>query len=285
VVLLGVLVPPFVLPGLFPLPTSFPQETQDAFNVVDSLPADRPVLVAFDFEPAQAGELGPVADALVGHMVRRGLPIVAVSTSATGAGVGQEMLERLTTQNAYSETVTHINLGYLPGGPVGILQFASDPRTALSADFAGRDFADRGGLWALPLLRPVRSLEDFSAAVLISATPEDARAWIEQTQGLRTRLVLAVSAGVAPLVRPYYEADQAADPAQIRLAGFVSGATGAMQYETRAGVPVPLPALIRWEMLGGGLLTIALWLILGNLAHGALRAVRGAQGQTKGKAG
>jgi hypothetical protein len=124
----------------------------------------------------------------------------------------------------------------------------------------------------------------------VSAAPEDARAWIEQTQGQSTPLILAVSAGSAPLVRPYYEADQAAaaqEQRAPRLRGFVSGATGAMQYQKQAGVygdVAPELMMDRWAMLGGGLLTIALLLVLGNLIHGALQALRRPPARRKGKA-
>lgn len=280
VLVLGLLLPPFALPGLFPLPTTIPAETLSAFQALAAAPAGRPVLVAFDYEPGQAGELGLIADAVVGHVIRRGLPLVAVSTSLTGAGVAQETLDRLTTRTGYADAVTYLNLGYLPGGPVGIQQFVQFPQSVFRADFAGRQtFPAQGDLWSLPLLQGLASLNDFGAVIVLSAAPDDARAWIEQTAGMRAPLVLAVSAGVAPLVRPYVEADQTAARAAQQaphLAGLVSGAAGSVQYEQQAGVFVPDPLLIRWEMLGGGLLTSALLLVLGNAAHGVRRAVRGA---------
>jgi len=95
-----------------------------------------------------------------------------------------------------------------------------------------------------------------------------------------TPMLLAVGAGVAPLVRPYYEAEQSA--AQPRLAGFVGGVMGAAQYEARAGSPVSPSADFFWQMLGGGLWTSALLLLFGNLAHGALQALR--RSRTKRKA-
>ncbi|MBL8056398.1 MAG: zinc ribbon domain-containing protein [Anaerolineales bacterium] len=282
ILLLGLLVPPFVLQGLFPLPSTLPAETLAAFQALEAAPAGKPVLVAFDYEPSQAGELEPLAEALVGHAVRRGLPIVTLSTGLTGAGVAQETLTRLTVAEGYSETVTHLNLGYLPGGPLGLLQFARFPRLAFRADFAGRDFSAQGGLWAQPVLRGINSLDDFGLVIVISAAPDDARAWLEQTQGSATPLVLAVSAGTAPLVRSYYEAGSSG-----RLAGLVNGLAGAMQYQRQAGVyrEVATETLqLRWEMVGSGLLTVALLLVLGNLFHGVRQALVRSAGRGRGRA-
>ena len=121
--------------------------------------------------------------------------------------------------------------------------------------------------------------------IVISAAPDDARAWIEQTQGTRTPVVLAVSAGSAPLVRSYYEADQAAAPA--RLAGLVSGLAGALQYQRQAGVyqAAATDALqLRWEMVGGGLWTTVILLVVGNLIHGVRQALTRLAGRGRGRA-
>lgn len=273
--LIGMLIPGFALPGLFLLPTPTEGPVNDTFMALEALPPERPVLIVFDFEPAQIGELGPLADALVAHLVRRGVPLVGVSTSLSGAGLAQDTFARVTPlpANGYTYGVTHLNLGFLPGGPVGIAQFVLSPRSTYTADFNGDNFAAQGGLWQGTVLRLVNSFDDFSAVIVISATPDGARAWVEQTQGRQPQLILAVTAGAEPLVRPYYDADVLNQ--QRRIPGFLSGPLASTQYETRAGAFVDRTgAVLRWDMLGGGLFTAALLLLFGNFFHGAFRLWR-----------
>ncbi|MGQ0601407.1 MAG: hypothetical protein ACT4QE_06885 [Anaerolineales bacterium] len=287
--LLGVLIPAAILKSppdsilygqVFPLPKTAPAEVRDTHDFLNGLPTDKPVLVAFDYEPAHSGELRPVAEAVLSHLMRRGSRFAAVSTSLAGAGEGDAVLDKLANDpfirgnapNTYRYGETHLNLGYLPGGPVGILQFSLSPQSVLRTDFHDNAFADDGGLWAQPPLAGVGVLDDFGAVIVFSATPEGARAWVEQTAGHAAPLVLVVSGGTGPMVRPYYEAD----PTRIR--GFMSGPLTALQYNVRAQANISDAAydetLLRWQMLGGGLWASALLLLFGILAYGLAMMIR-----------
>jgi hypothetical protein len=264
---------PFALgSGLFPAPATIGLDTRAAYNVVEALPAPplaKPALVAFDYDPAQGGELNPAAAALVAHLMHRGVPVVGVSTRLAGAAVGDDLLHKvaadLQTSHSLSYTYgTHyLNLGYIPGGPVGLLQFAAAPRRLFQRDFAGSS-----EVWTTPLMTPVSRLSDFGLIVLITATPDSARAWVEQTRNYAqgVKMLAVVSAGADPLVRPYYEAD----PPQI--AGMVSGLRGAAQYEKQAGLPGA--AGERWDMFGSGLLAAAVIIFVGNVINAATSLLR-----------
>jgi len=274
----AVIAPWFFAVGFFPAPTTIARETKAVFNLVDTLPADEPALIAFDYEPAQRGELDPAAQAVLFHLMRRGVSLVGVSTHPAGAGVGDENFGELALalKNAYGISYTYgvnyLNLGYIPGGPVGLLQFAMNPRLLFSADFSG---AVR--VWDpanAPALAETQSLDDFGLIVLVSATPDSFRAWIEQTRSFaaETPVVAVVSAGADPLVRPYYEAS----PPQID--GLVSGIVGAAQYEQQAGLPQGNPASARWDAIGGGMLAAVVLLLAGNLLSGLMSLLRGRKG-------
>ncbi|MBI4769090.1 MAG: hypothetical protein HY784_01410 [Chloroflexi bacterium] len=193
VMLAAILVPYFIAPGLFALPITLGQDTQAAFNVIETLPTDKPALIAFDYEPGQRGELDPAAHAMVAHLMRRGVPVVAVSTRPAGAAVGEAVLQQATTdlQTIYHITYTHgvnySNLGYIPGGPVGVLQFAANPSLSFSADFGGKFNSratrpDEVTLWQTPLLSQVTGLSQFGLILLVEAAPDSARQpglWID----------------------------------------------------------------------------------------------------------
>ena len=56
-----------------------------------------------------------------------------------------------------------------------LLQFALQPRSIFLADFSGDS-----KVWESPVVSQVAGLSDFGLILLISATPDSARAWIEQ---------------------------------------------------------------------------------------------------------
>jgi hypothetical protein len=209
---------------------------------------------------------------IVRQLLAQGVPVVAVSVRPAGAAVGQQVLEQTAaglaeTQPTLAYGAQYLNLGFLPGGPVGLAQFAAGPRNAFQNDFTGA--LGGGALWQAPAVAGVQALSDFGLIVLVTDTPQATRAWVEQAQQFapRVKMVAVVSASAEPLVRPY--AQGGADP---QLDGVVAGLGGAARYEQHAGLPGTASA--RWPGLGGGLLAAALIIAAGNLLFGALSLVR-----------
>jgi hypothetical protein len=271
----------FQWPGLFPPPLAIMPEAESAYQAVVEAgaasgaagTAAAPALVAFDYEPAQQGELSPGAQAIVRQLLAQGVPVVAVSARPSGAAVGQQVLEQTAAelaaqaQPALTYGTQYLNLGFLPGGPVGLAQFAAGPRTAFESDFTGA--LGGGAVWQAPAVASVQALSDFGLIVLVTDTPQAARAWVEQAQqhAPAVKMVAVVSASAEPLVRPYTQGS--GDP---QLDGVVAGLAGAARYEQHAGLPGTASA--RWPALGGGLLASALIIAAGNLVFGLLSLMR-----------
>lgn len=269
---LAILVPQFLLPGMFAAPKTISREAQAAFEAVNDAPISQPALVAFDYDPAEQGELSPSAVAIVTHLMSRGVPVVAVSTRPLGAAVAESVLDQVAAQLgaraqvSYTYGTQYLNLGYISGGPVGLLQFAAAPQSVFQADFSGDGPATV--LWTQPILRGVNALEDFGLIVLVTAAPDDTRAWIEQTENYARGVprLAVVSAGAEPMVRPYIEGDLP------QLNGLVAGLVGAAQYEQYGGVPGL--ASRNWGALGGGLWAAVLLIAGGNAVYASLALLR-----------
>ncbi len=265
---LAIILAQFQFAGQFAPPSRITDDTRHAYEAVAGLAAlsgapgtpPRPVLIALDYEAGLQGELNPGVQAIMGQALAQGNPVVMVSTKPEGAAVAQGLLER--SAAAYGEQV--VNLGYLPGGPVGLLQFASAPRSSFTGDFSG-GLAD---VWAASALAGVEQFDDFGVVVVAASSAQALRGWIEQTQFVAPAvpLVAVVSAGAEPMTRPYL---QGADP---QLAGMVSGLAGAAQYETQASLPGGATAL--WPALGGGLWAAVVLIAAGNLVFGVLALIR-----------
>ncbi len=283
VLLAAVALPLFGVPGLFPLPTTISLQTQAAFNAVNAFPADKPALVVFDYDPAQSGELNPSARALVKHLLLRGVTVAGVSTRPAGAALGDAVLNEvaISLEGTFSYTygVNYISLGYLPGGPVGVAQFSANPRGAFTSDFRGQ----HSNVWNTSALTGLNAIENFSlknfgGLIILAATPDSARAWIEQAhpQAPDVAMVMAVSAGVEPLILPYAEGDQPT------VTGIVSGVPGGTQYEAFAtfnddatDAVTAHTTMWNWNALGGGLILGALpLLVLGNFVASIVSALR-----------
>lgn len=207
-------------PGLLPAPEAT-VPTQSAYQIIQGLRPGSPVVVAFDYDTASSGEMGPLALALLRHLADRDAYVIALSTRPIGPALAQMALDALAAEGAnlrYGERA--VNLGYLPGGPVGLSAFALNPA------ILNRDYVDGENPWAKLGTKGLVSLAQAQALVVLSADAFSLRDWVEQvgTAFPNLPIIVATSASVEPLARPYYESGQ--------LKGLVAGLPGADSYET-----------------------------------------------------
>lgn len=220
VILLAVIVP-IISPGTsLIIPVLFPNELVNTLNTVDALQVEKPVLVAAHFEAGLAGELDWTAQPVFKHLVARGIPMALTSTNVIGSAMLREMVSSNAGVNpAYLMEDKVIELGYLPGGVIGMGAMVADPLTASPFTSEMQPVRD------LPQLATIRTFSDYGALLILTDNPEYARAWVEQVSGgdANLPLLILVSAQAAPLVQPYYDSGQ--------INGFVAGVNGALYYE------------------------------------------------------
>jgi len=259
--LLAVALPILLRLSVFALPTVEPIELGHLVDLVAGLPADRAVLLVFDYEPANAGELEVVVGPLLEDLMSKGYRLATVSTRPTGPPLAERLVRQRGAAYDYQNGEDYVHLGYLSGGVPAIQLFAADPRAAVLSGFAA-SVDSNGGLaagWNSPLLEGVQSLSDFGTVAVITAGTETARAWIEQASPwLAGRpLVMVLSAGVEPMIRPYYEA------LIPQVNGLLSGEPAAVAYELRNGKAGP--AVARWNPFSLGILVVEILLACGGV--------------------
>jgi hypothetical protein len=245
----------FLVTGMqsVPLPVALPAETNLMLPVLDALPQNAPVLIIFDYEPALAGELEASAAPLIDHLIGLRRPrLTLLSTSPTGSALAERFLHNTQSQHAYQLNQDYIDLGYLPGGMLGILSFAENPR--LSVPSAG---------WNKPPAQDMQHLSDYAAILLLTDQAETARAWVEQTGNRRAGVPLLVvsSAQAAPMIQPYLLSGQV----NGLLSGIQGGAafTGSLGHSSLGGA---------WDAYNYTTLLAALLMVFGgfwNLIAGA----------------
>ncbi len=253
----------FMQTQFFALPNSLlvPLEFGGALQAAQSIPEGSPVLVVFDYAPALVGELEAAAIPMFDQLMLLRHPRLAfISTSETGSILAERFISsgNLAGHN-YQNGVQYLNLGYLPGGPMGIRAFAEDPsgtaRYTIPQSSNLVDFAPSLA-WTLPPLEGVTLLSKFAALILITDNADSARLWIEQTASARESIpfIVVSSAQAAPMIQPYYASKQ--------ITGLVNGLYGGALFEqNNSGRPGT--ARKYWDAYSIGLL-LAMALILGG---------------------
>ncbi|MEK7441811.1 MAG: hypothetical protein AABZ78_13505 [Chloroflexota bacterium] len=199
-------------------PESFSKAGLDFYTYVDKQVSSKQiVLVALDYDVGYSNELNPAVKAVVFHLVKRNVRVAMVSSSPMGAVMAQEILtqvvreveiERGVKDTRFAEDYgkKYIHLGYIPGGVIGLQNFALNPQETVT-----NDFVQGKSLWTdQTLLSDLKSgVGDFGLIVVAASSAETAQGWIEQV-GTPTKAKIAAisSASAAPLITPYYSNKQ-----------------------------------------------------------------------------
>ncbi|MCX6026802.1 MAG: hypothetical protein NTY23_11185 [Chloroflexi bacterium] len=263
-----ILVAAMIVPGatgtsVFARPSVIAVETLQTANIINSLPRDRPLLLAVDYDAAASAELEAAALAVLDHVMTVGAPIASVSTRPVGAALAERLIARTRAAHPqYQSGVNYLPLGYLPAGPIGLRAFAANPWQAVY----GQSLPEG---WDAAMVDALHASSNFSAILVVASDPAVLQTWIEQvhTAVPSVPLVAIVSAAAEPLARPYYES------AFPSVQGMLVGLAGAEAYEClnaldpasgrcgRLGVADSM-----WDAFGMAVLTAVLILLVGGLA-------------------
>ena len=215
ILLAAILLPMLVRLPLFGPPTAPTAEA--LFATVNHLPGNTPVLIAWEYGPAESDEMDRVAGPLIEHLLRREARLIVVSTRMEGPAAAEALLaSRLVDPSERSRRIA--NLGYLPGQAAGV-------REALG-NLGGRTEAMTGlPASQLEILADVHSIADVGMVVILAAQPDDLKTWLEQISVANPNVpvVAGVSARIELISTPYLAAGQ--------LRGMVAGLTGGAVYE------------------------------------------------------
>ncbi len=244
---------------LLPLSTRVPvsitpqvsRDSVSANQLIESISDGATVLLSIDYEPGLSAEMDASLASVVDRMMMKDFYLVLVSTVPTGPVQAERLLMFLNQGGGYQyeSSKNYTNLGYIPGGPIGLLNFAEAPPQVMPYDLDGN------AVWYSPPLQNISSLSDFDLVVVATENPDRARSWVEQVQPKlgNTPIILVVSRQAEPLVRPYY----GSEPSQIQ--GLVSGfGVGAfyLNSNAQAGFSSMYWSSLNLALIVGGLLML-----------------------------
>ncbi|HDN04824.1 MAG TPA: zinc-ribbon domain-containing protein [Chloroflexi bacterium] len=228
------------------------------YEQIESLYDGQPVLIAFDYQPASAGELHTAAAGVVDHLMKQGTYLSFISTQPTGPALADHFLATTQEKHEYIHTQQYINLGYLPGESAGLLSFVIAPKKIIPLAFDGSN------AWGSPPLLHVDSINDFAMILVITDDPDTAKIWIEQVATILedTPLNMVISAQAEPLIQPYFRSS----PQLVK--GYVSGIIDSMNYELLLNRPNL--ATTAWLPFNLGIIITVGTIFIGGLANGVL---------------
>ena len=258
-VLLATILFPMLIGDMgIPIP-EVPPAVDDARNLVNAIPNGGSILLAVDFQPGFSGEMEASASSVIDHLMIKGSYLTLVSTTTSGPAQAEHLIRSINTLmgHHYQDINQYANLGYIAGGLTGLRSFAETPKLVMP--FALNDDPAKKGVWVDGRLANVKTLNDFKLAVVITESPDTARAWIEQVGPIlgNVPLLLVVSAQAEPMVRPYYEGS----PQQVK--GLIAGLSDGAAYEGT----MPRPSMARrfWDAYSFGIPAAVLIILIGSL--------------------
>ena len=259
--LLGALIPLIYNRPIFP-PGTADSEVSRVSQYIHTLPQNAPVLVAFDFQPGFSSELDISSNIVMEQLMARESYLALISTSPTGVALAERAISSVAAENGfiYEPYNDYGNLGYIPGGSVGLHFLTNDIRSTFPLSVDGYE------IWDSPGLQSVDAVTDFSLVIVITESPETARSWIEQvaTKLEATPFMMVVSSQVDPVIRPYSEA------VSNNVDAVISGIHGGEIYRNYLGRQVETDKL--WSGFSFSILIAAAVILAGSFIAAVLGA-------------
>ncbi len=247
-----------IVPLLVPLgmKVKVTPQTRQIYDEVQNLPAGSNILVAFDYDPAAAPEVHPMAIAFLRHCFEKKHKVIIIALWPQGAQMAVSAMAELTQDFDLTYGRDYVNLGYKPGGDIVIKSLGASFAEVFPRDMAGTPIAN------LPLMAKVHTLKDIDLVMDLSAGDPGIPAWVRVANALYQRKVAGGCTAVsAPQFFPYLQTGQ--------LIGLLGGLKGAAEYETVIGFAGR--ASRRMDAQSIAHVVIILFIIFANLSYFIMR--------------
>lgn len=226
------------------------------YETVDNLPAGSKVLVSFDYDPASAPELQPMALSFFRHCFSKDLKVIIIGLWPQGpvqANIALEDVFRDPEVQAKNLQygIDYVNLGYMAGNEVVIQSMGSNIHTTFPADYSGNRTSE------LPLMKGVKNFDNIDFVYNLSAGYPGTQEWVQfAVDRFNARLGAGNTAVQAPMMYPYMQAGQ--------LIGILGGMKGGAEYEIIGKRPARAVSYMFSQ--GVSHAVVVFFVIVGNLA-------------------
>ena len=207
------------------LSLTFPEKpsglARAVFQEIEDLDKGDKVLLAWDFDPASEGELGPMATAFTFHCASKGLKLYYITTWPVGPQMIVDNINEVLARDfpEYTEGEDYVNLGFKPGYEGVIKVIASNIRELYTTDHKGTSVQD------IPMMDGINNIQQMDLIINVSAGYSGTKEWVlfaATPYPDKIKLVAGCTGVQAPLLYPYI-------PEQLR--GLLGAIKGAAEYE------------------------------------------------------
>ena len=230
------------------------KEVEDTFQVIDRIPPHgNPLVISFDYDPASAAELTPMAVAVLRHAFSKGIRVLAISLQPTGqgAGIATEVLPRIAAEYGRQQNVDWAFLGFQPNATVAMLQMGESIRKTFPVDYYGTPIEQ------IPFMESVQNYEQIPAVFTIAASAVGEFWAVYPGMRYGITVLAGLTAVYTADIQPFYQSGQ--------IKGILGGLKGAAEYESRIGKPGDGMAGMRSQKVVHYM--IIAFIILGNFAY------------------
>ncbi len=239
------------------LPVFVSNETLMAYNTIEQLPDTQIVIFVSSWDAGIKGELWPQTEALMRHLMQRGIKFAIMSQIAQGASFAEEIAERVAKLYNKKYGVDWCNWGFLTGDAAMIQALAKNIPKTVQKDFRGTPLTD------IPMMQGIEDISDVSLIIDIDYGPRPE--WISFVHGpYGTPIIFGCASIVSSTLFPYIDSGQ--------LAGLLVGVRGATEYESLLGYRGMGHKLIIPQSLAH--LLIVILVLLGNIGYLAARKLQ-----------
>jgi hypothetical protein len=236
------------------------------YNAVDAIPADRILILDFDYDPQTLPEIEPMGVALLRHAFQRRTKVAVLSLYVQPLGLAKKALDQVTeefNERAASNADSiiygrdYVFLGWQPPPIVPLLGMGISITNVYKRDYYGYRTD------SLPMMRKVKNFND--VGILVSLSGASAPLWwVAYSQ---TRFGVAVGAGITAVSASefyqYYQTGQ--------FSGLMIGMKGAAEYEelveTRLALKERRKASEALGALTAAHLTMIAFIVIGNIGY------------------
>ncbi|MCA1947400.1 MAG: hypothetical protein LDL55_04690 [Armatimonadetes bacterium] len=197
-------------------------ETRAVFEVTDSTPPNKVVLICSNWVQGSQGENWPQYEALVSHLMMRGIKfvVVAVDSDPLAPQFSERVNERQAAKYGRKYGVDWVNLGMVRGAPLIMASIGRNIKSVFPRDYRGYSTNDAE---KLPILRNVTGAADFQILWAIEYQPSlDWMVWLDPAG--RVPVAFGSAGIVTTSWYPYISSGQ--------MKGMMAGIRGAAEYET-----------------------------------------------------
>jgi len=254
-IFVGVTVPFYIS---WPVRVAVSKPVEDTFQVIDALePHDRPLLVSFDYDPASAAELTPMAEAILRHCFARGVRVLAISLQYTGqgAGIASEVVPRIAAEYNRQQNIDWAFLGFQPNAMVAMLQMGESIPGTFPVDYYGTPVEQ------IPMMAGIQNYEQIPAVFTMASTAVGEYWAVYPGMRYGLKVLAGLTAVYTADIQPFYQSGQ--------ISGVLGGLKGAAEYEKRIGHPADGTAGMRSQKVVHYM--IILFIALGNIAYFATK--------------